>query len=440
MNQRGERRIPLTGLSFATLSSICGILYVFFVTKIYTADTDGTEHRVTNLAQPTGRSTLPLFRDSKTDQLAQYQEPSRSLRLFEDIRFGEFLNKGSINIVGFVELPDWWHETHDVPKSQKMLIKMTKYHSYAAQEIDALERLNSDEAKARQLKVLPLVAASRNISNPFYCPDRSKDDCFAFPDSYPAKVQKRLGKAAYVAVSIVPLREGRGFVYDELIGHNTTLNEVRIFLKSLLEQLALAHNAGVNNLDLSGGRNVYVDHDGSAILFDWNGAIALGAKSYNEEHAFSILPPEAWLKEVEGHELKMMSISGFDVWSVGIMLARIIFSPCKWTYQNSRHHIKDRLKETILALGGNTVIPVDAEFEIDLAKVAGISDTNGQQHGTQEFQPLLGKCSKTASFPLLDSAEEEEKRQVLDLLKSMMTISLLQRPDCNRLLDHPFFL
>jgi len=364
----------------------------------------------------------------------------RQLRLFEDIEMGDFLNKGSINAAFFVKLPDWWHELHSVPKSEKMIMKITRYQEYAAKEIDAMERLNGDKETARRLGILPVVAASRNISNPFYCDgtqaiakNGTKSTCSAwdFPDSSPETVQQKLRQTKYVAVSIVPFRPGRGLVFDEL----DNLDDIRTFMRSLLGQLAHAHDLGINNLDLSGYRNVLVDHDNSAILFDWNGAIGLGEKSYNPEHAFSILPPESWLEQVEGHDMKMMSISGFDVWSVGIMFAWLIYKPCHWTYETSRHDLEGRLKETIMAIGGNTIVKVNDEFEADLAEIAGLDATILKDH---QFKPLLGKKCNATSFPVLERSGKRDKQLALNFLQSIMKLSPIDRPDCQTLLKHPF--
>lgn len=380
--------------------------------------------------------------DQPSDIVAQQQQ--RRLRLFEDVKIGDFHSKGSINIACFVELPDWWHKMHSVPKSQKMLMKLTTYLSYAEKEIDALERLSADKEKARRLKILPLIAASRNISNPFFCGANDDDDdetsscssALPVPVSIPAKYQRRLRKVPFLAVSIVPLTEGKGLAYQEL----HTLEEIRIFMRSMLEQLAHAHSVGINNLDLSGNSNVLVDHDGSAILFDWNGAIALGEKAYDAAYAFSIVPPEAWMEEVEGHEFIVMSISAFDVWSVGVMFARLIFYPCRWASQHLHPQTEDRLRETILALGGYTKIPVDGEIEVDLAELVGLNETI-LQNRPYEFHLAdnSGKhrCSEK-SFEFLDGITEEEKNQALDFLRSMMQISPFERPDCPTLLEHPF--
>ena len=89
-----------------------------------------------------------LVSESQPDTTSPLLE-RRRLQLFRDVKIGDFLNKGSINVACFVELPDWWHEMHSVPKSQKILLKLTRYHSYASKEIDALERLNQDHQESQ---------------------------------------------------------------------------------------------------------------------------------------------------------------------------------------------------------------------------------------------------------------------------------------------------
>ena len=149
-----------------------------------------------------------------------------------------------------------------------------------------------------------------SIKNPFYCDGvKGNTNCssLAFPESFPNRVQRYLREAPHLAAFVVPYAEGKGYVFDEL----HTLDEVRHFMKSLLGQLAHAHSVGINYLDLSGNRNVFVDHDGTAILFDWNGALAIGEKAYNAENNFAIIPPEAWMDQVQGHDFKMMSVSAW---------------------------------------------------------------------------------------------------------------------------------
>eukprot|EP00978_Attheya_sp_CCMP212_P004065 scaffold8750_cov60-Attheya_sp.AAC.2 len=384
-----------------------------------------------------GKNPGPISARYKPQHHAPRQ---RQLELFQDLTIGKFLGKGSINVACFVELPDWWHEMHSVQKSQRMLMKVTADFSYAEKEIDALERLNVDKEEARRLKVLPLIVGSPSIKNPFYCADNVKGvtNCssLAFPESFPNIVQQRLRAAPRLAALVVPYAEGKGYVFDEL----HTFDEARHFMKSMLGQLAHAHSVGINYLDLSGHRNVFVDNDGTAILFDWNGAVAIGKKAYNATNNFAIIPPEAWMEHVQGHDFKMMSVSAWDVWSAGVMFARLIYYPCRWATHHTYPRTKDRLRETILAIGGNTVIPVDSEFDLDLAQFLKVDNDIVRN---REFKPHLvdrtekHSCSQT-SFKYLEDSTDQEKNQALDFLKSMMKISPLDRPDCHTLLKHPF--
>lgn len=378
--------------------------------------------------------------------LTQYgpalRRESRPLELFRDVIVDEYHSRGSINVACYVKLPNWWYRDNLIPNTQKFLMKMTTDLGYAAKEIDALRKISMHEQEARRLKLPWLVAGSSNTSNPFYCRGYDQEDsnsCQAtqtFPKTFPLKVQERLRAKPYLAAFVVPFLKGQGYVYDEV----KTPPALQRFMKSILGQLALTHSVGINNLDLSGDRNILVDSDGDAVLFDWNGAIAMGEKLYNSEHSFSIIPPEAWIEEVEGHEIKMMSVSAFDVWSVGIMFARILFYPCRWASHTTYERTKDRLQATILALGGNTVVPVDEGVSVDFAEFAGMNQTI--KTNTDFIPHLVGKHKKEScpesSFEFLSSLSENERVQALDLLGSMMKISPLDRPGCNALLKHPF--
>ena len=366
------------------------------------------------------------------------QHPRRELVLFQDVSVGKYHSHGTINVVCFAELPDWYYTLHSVPKSQKYLMKLTTDLSFANKEIDALKRLNSDKEEARRVGILPLIASTPSVENPFYCENQTIKNCSAlnFSKSFPRAVERYLRKKPQLAAYIVPYKAGKGYPFNRL----HTLQEVRHFMKSMLEQLAHAHGVGINYLDLSGNRNVFVDHDGSAILFDWNGALAVGEKAYNSENNFAIIPPEAWMRTIEGHDVKMTSISAWDVWSAGILFARLIFYPCRWATHCTYPQTKDRIRETILAVGGgNTTIPVDDQVQVDLAEFVGLNES--RRNG--EFKPLLvdksekQKCNQR-SFGMLIASTNEERSHALDFLESMMKISPLDRPDCYTLLQHPF--
>lgn len=368
----------------------------------------------------------------------QQTRPKRKLKLFEDITLGEFYDSGSINIVCYVNLPDWWYEMNpDIPKSQKMLLKMTTDLDQAEREIKALELINADYAKARRLKMLPLIAGNKNMTNPFYCEKKSNCSALPFPKSFPKRKREWLLDEPRLGALIVPLQEGKGMALD----HVGTFKEIRIFMKSMVAQLAHAHSVGINNMDISGNRNVFVDDDGTAILFDWNGYMALGELTFCPECNSAIAPPEQWvLNEIKGHEFRLMSLSAADVWAVGIMFARMIFRPCRWA---TKHYYKDaneRIRETILAIGGNTVIPVHEGFDIDFIRYAGLNDTVA---GQVKYKPPLvdeseeHACTRT-KFKVLESCTKEEKEHALDFLKSIMKFSPFDRPDYDTLLKHPF--
>jgi hypothetical protein len=397
-------------------------------------------------SSPVGSSSPTSF--GRTTPTLKQQEP-RQREFFRDVNIGDAHSAGSINIACYVELPDWWHEMHSIVKSQQlMLIKLTTDLTFAAKEIDVWERLNADQEEARRRNILPLIAATRNATNPFfYGPPKdvksnSNNNCSAV-----ARKIHRMFREPRLAALILPVAEAKGTAYDSL----HTLDEIQDFFKSLLGQLALAHIKGVNNLDLSGNRNVWVDRkDGGAILFDWNGAVAVGEELYDPAVNSAIAPPEAWMKEVHGRKFRMTSVHAWDVWSVGVMFARLIYYPCRWATHRTYPKPKDRLRETILAIIGgnnnNTVVPVDEEFKVDLADVVGSDKTillQQQKQQNREFQPhLVDRTEKHAcsqsSFKYLEDMAQEVEETALDFLKSMMKLSPSDRPDCHTLLKHPF--
>jgi len=416
------------------------------------------------------------------------------LELFRDVVVGDFIGEGSINVACYAEvLPKWWweREQHLFKPDQKFIMKLIADLGYAEKEIEAWQKLNANYGEARRHRILPLIAANATMTNPFYrCDSEKKDNrdtncqsgTLSLPKSFPSHIRRYFSQQPRIAAFVVPFEVGKGSVFDEIeddeddsddesksgdegerqreherehdglprLKHFRSLDDVRYFMKDMLGQLGHAHKVGINYLDLSGNRNVFASDDGGAVLFDWNGALTLGEKAYNSENNFAILPPEAWMEyvEVDGQQLefKMASISAWDVWSAGVIFARLLFYPsCRWATDYTYPDAKDRLRETILAVGGNTIVPVDNEgHTVDFADVVGLDadvvrDVRFRPHLVDRSESR--KCSKKGStFQLLDGAgiSKEEKVQALDFLRSMMTFSPLDRPDCDTLLKHPF--
>jgi len=386
---------------------------------------------------------------------------------FQDLNVGAFVGSGSINAVFDVTLPEWaYDDDDDNDERPRLVLKLTTDLYEASREIHALRTLNSNAQLARDLNVLPLYYSDFEIPNPYYCPKekpgmrKTTTAClYSLPDSFvePDGVSVNFQDAETIGAIVVPYLSGNFILQDF---ESLTLGKIRIFLQSLLEQLEYAHSLGINNLDLSVSRNIYVHPTTShAILFDWNGSRKVGDLLYGEDYNMDIVPPEGWIQTYDnGTQLYMTSVYDYDVWQVGILLARILHAPrAVWVNADCIPNPLDRLQATLESIPGSAIVPVGNGPEtIDLARVAGME--NHRSNGNSPSSPVLCKKHKNqvtgtsyhyerlspedydpTSFSILKAASVDERTKVLDLLQSMLKVSPLDRPTCATLLQHPFF-
>ena len=99
-----------------------------------------------------------------------------------------------------------------------------------------------------------------------------------------------------------------------------TIQDIRIFLRSLVHTLQLAHSRNVMNRDLHTG-NIYFDVK-MVKLFDWDdGAIFKpNAVKLCVSRTPMKNPPEGWYNSSALHA----TVSGYDIWNVGIVLRKIL--------------------------------------------------------------------------------------------------------------------
>lgn len=102
----------------------------------------------------------------------------------------------------------------------------------------------------------------------------------------------------------------------------TTIQGIRVFMRSLLYTLEFAHSRNVMLCDLHTG-NVYFDGE-TVKLFDWNGAFFF-QPSVVKMHYYGapnfLMPPEAWNDTNAVH----VTVSGFDIWSAGLLLKKLVY-------------------------------------------------------------------------------------------------------------------
>eukprot|EP00529_Nitzschia_sp_RCC80_P016273 CAMPEP_0113487098 /NCGR_PEP_ID=MMETSP0014_2-20120614/25335_1 /TAXON_ID=2857 /ORGANISM="Nitzschia sp." /LENGTH=674 /DNA_ID=CAMNT_0000380787 /DNA_START=82 /DNA_END=2106 /DNA_ORIENTATION=+ /assembly_acc=CAM_ASM_000159 len=383
----------------------------------------------------------------------------------------------------------------------KFMLKVGVDHFYGPQEDEAMKRIYEEEQKAIELGFLPLVESWPNVTNPFLknLDDDEEEEEGSSNDiksSLRAIIQKlqqddkdqdqdsidmlqRLidPKNDRIYAVIVPdaSDDRLGYVYQHQL--LDTLPKIKLFMKSILQQLQHAWKAGVNNMDLSGDRNVYVSkHNYQAILFDWNGWVRPGKVVHDPFWNQRLVPPEYWLETMNGQQVHMSPqiLHGFDVWSVGYMLARLIYAPfCGWVdhlaYDNDS---LKRLQDTILTLGINQYDPSQSgqlpqfwvpvgdgrNSRIDLTKMANLTkddfdevyEETRARGNNKDFEPMLQgtrshfrytACPEETKFDVLvdPAVSKTDAKNVVDLLKQMMTISPLERPNYDELLAHSFF-
>ncbi len=112
-------------------------------------------------------------------------------------------------------------------------------------------------------------------------------------------------------------------VMEFLDNHHFPKNveEIRVFMRSLLYSLQFAHSRNIMLCDLHTG-NVYFDGE-TVKLFDWNGGFFFQPEVVKMHYNFAphhLMPPEAWNDENAVH----VTVSGFDIWSTGLMLEKFL--------------------------------------------------------------------------------------------------------------------
>ena len=106
---------------------------------------------------------------------------------------------------------------------------------------------------------------------------------------------------------------------DRLHYFPRTIQEVKVFLRSLLQVLQFAHSRDVMNRDLYPG-NVYFD--GTLVkLFDWDDGAVYKPNSVKLRVSRTHLknPPEGWNNASALHP----TVSGYDIWNVGIIMRNL---------------------------------------------------------------------------------------------------------------------
>eukprot|EP00529_Nitzschia_sp_RCC80_P011070 CAMPEP_0113492160 /NCGR_PEP_ID=MMETSP0014_2-20120614/27928_1 /TAXON_ID=2857 /ORGANISM="Nitzschia sp." /LENGTH=622 /DNA_ID=CAMNT_0000385973 /DNA_START=71 /DNA_END=1939 /DNA_ORIENTATION=- /assembly_acc=CAM_ASM_000159 len=347
--------------------------------------------------------------------------------LLDDIEIISHFGSGSINVVFECNIlnEEWWAYQNSLPSERRrftrhktrFLLKVTNNIEYGRREYNAMNVMTQEIERSYHdhhnvVGLLPLLAGAYNVTSPFHTGQLSLKQLDPTKESkyirrYTDKSDPNYGRLVMLLVEDAS-QNMAGYVYDE--GLLDTLPKIRIFMKSILQQMQHAWHVGVNNLDLSGNRNVYVDKDLNAILFDWNGWVDIGEPIFDPDYNFDLVPPEAWVQDMDGCTIKVTkeTIHSFDVWSIGIMLARLLYAPnCKWSNGQSYGSRKQRLAQHILSLGIHEYDPTSERLpqfwvpvggggssdsntkSVDMVKVAGLTKEQFQK----KYDETIGKES-----------------------------------------------
>ncbi|KAL3937346.1 MAG: hypothetical protein SGBAC_007537 [Bacillariaceae sp.] len=353
----------------------------------------------------------------------------------QDIDIGEFVGDGAINIVATAILPDWWYEQHKVSRKTLFVVKIAggrDWHTNQAdRECDVIETLSRDKKKAQQYGIIPAVFMSRTIPNPF----KKKH----IPSKFPRQLVAQLRETENVVVIVQPFMD-LDFIHDI-----NKFDDIRYFIRSLLQILEYAHNLGINNFDLSDS-NVRVDEDGEAVVMDWNANRKLGEDIYDPVANLWFTAPEGLIQRgPRGETIRLTSISAMDIWSVGIMLIFMMYEPCQWANPDvPKLRTKTALLRAVVqSVGGETIIPIGDNQTLDLAPRLGLKREILLEKKWK--MPLYDveqddKCDHedTESYLVQYSAKNKELDDMTDFLKSMMKLSPAERPNATSLLNHPF--
>ncbi len=121
------------------------------------------------------------------------------------------------------------------------------------------------------------------------------------------------------------------------------IQEIRVFMRSLLHSLHFAHSRNIMLCDLHTGN---VNFDGEIVkLFDWNGGFFYQpevVKMHYNGAPNHLMPPEAWNDENAVH----VTVSGFDIWSAGLMMKKF-WDRMDSSSSDSMGDSNDELTETL---------------------------------------------------------------------------------------------
>lgn len=233
-----------------------------------------------------------------------------ALTSLADFNMTSYLGRGSVNVAIRAKRlspnPNNLRGDNNIDDMvDDVVVKLIDTREYGHAELESFALLMKiDRQKALTVGFLQPIWATRDVANPFHCPlVQSKSDkwddniCIDKYHSHPSLPDMSSGGLARLRfmptmdVLVMPYVEPR-YIKDTA----RSMADVVTFFRSMLEQLMVAHDSGVNNVDLQINRNMFVEHGtGRAIMFDWNSYIPMGAPTDDPHQNGGFAAPEAWL-------------------------------------------------------------------------------------------------------------------------------------------------
>ena len=485
-----KRRIVRTAtmsLGAAVLFAIMAVLLVAILNVLYYSRNTPPPHPRDVAAVTTRLRTTkqPKQQHQSLTELSSTSQggdnDSSSTLTLQDFIVTKYLSRGGVNVAFLARLRSKEARSAlGLPPNDEDAVVVLKLadttRPEGRAEIAALQLLRERVDAPRAAAVgLPLALwLARDVANPYYCPeaadviddphdehDWGDDDqvCVkrhgAWPRAHKLKgtAWNRVRSLPTANVVVMPLLKADTLDFSDKAAHD--IATVKIFFRSMLEQLQVAHeDAQVNNLDLQVSRNMFLDRKtGRSILFDWNSYIPVGKPAVDLHQRWSLAAPEAWLFEGFGIAPLVRSIHAMDTWQSAVVLADFLYYPCSWssgskvfgTGKSSLRAKQKYLERILKRIGGNTRIPIDVFGleDVDLRTLAGMP-TNQDIPRPARFKPLLEEeqlstCLKGPSWYFDDPAVPDHDKEVaLDLLQQMFTLSPEDRPTMSSLLQHRF--
>ena len=371
---------------------------------------------------------------------------------FDDIEILDILGWGAFSVANRVKLPTWVYEQYNLPGETQLVLKMTANPNMTGREITAFQKI-AQHPGAREAGHVPLLFAQINMTNPWDCEGDGTGR--KIPEMYYEEQQGRIAspvellcRSSHMDIMVMPkVRRTKIFDYDRPIATVTK------FMQSLLQQMDIAHKMGVNNNDLAADKNIHFNPvTGQAVLADWNGGMRMPGDPVSwPDWPLDNNPPEFWAMTLFAPTTKTVVLHGVDMWQIGMVWARLIFSPCGWRRWNWDHgRTMEFVRENLQAIGDKeTIIPLNATFETDIMPHV-YQTANPPPIASTTFTPLLSisdisetsqeDCpAKSSWFMDNDAVPAVKKEQALDMLRSMLRIDPRRRSTCQEILKHPFF-